>query len=124
MRIFLTMTETSLRHPFEDIIFEVAVKKSGGTHSMNVRRKSGETHLSMETLRTTFSRHGVVKLCLDLMAPGIHSDLSVAAVKVLLMLLSKKGGCVEVQATIFACLSETDSVPFFEFLKESLGACV
>lgn len=79
--------------------------------------------LSIERLRTMFSKFGVVNLCLNLLAPGIDNQLSIQAMRVLVLLLLKRGGCTEVQMVVYKYLKDVDSVLFFEYLKDSIGAC-
>jgi hypothetical protein len=74
--------------------------------------------LSVSWYHSVMNTNGVTFLCLDLIAVGIETSLAVEAMKLLIMLVSKNGGNLEVQETIYRYLSETDSTLFFEQMKE------
>jgi hypothetical protein len=64
--------------------------------------------------------HGATVMCLELIAVGIDFSLCVSALKLLVVLLARNGGNSEVQETIYEFLSQTDSVLFFEQIKDML----
>ena len=61
---------------------------------------------------------GVTALCLDLVAMGIDAELCMIALKLLVALLAKNDGHTEVQETVFEFLKSTDSVLFFEKIRD------
>jgi hypothetical protein len=63
---------------------------------------------------------GATVLCLDLVAVNMDPSLVNGAMKLLVVLLSCSGGNAAVQQTIFEYLYETDSVLFFEQMKDTL----
>ena len=63
---------------------------------------------------------GATVLCLDLIAINMDPSLIKGAMKLLVVLLSGSGGNAMVQQTIFEYLYETDSVLFFEQMKDLL----
>ena len=63
---------------------------------------------------------GATVLCLDLIAVNVDHALVNGALKLLVVLLSGSGGNVTVQQTIYEFLFETDSVTFFEEIKDLL----
>ena len=70
------------------------------------------------TYQTIMNDYGITVLCLNLVSVGIDSELSIAALKLLIALLAKSGGHKSVQDTIHDYLKNTDSTLFFELLRE------
>lgn len=68
--------------------------------------------------------YGIVYLCLDLIAVGIDSTLCAEAVDLLVMLLCKSNGRLQIQQNIEHYLSQTDSTLFFEKVKDLLEQLV
>jgi hypothetical protein len=66
------------------------------------------------------NENGVTLLCLELIAVGIEQSLKVSALKLLIALLVKNGGNREVQETIYQYLSKTDSMLFFEAIRDMI----
>jgi hypothetical protein len=64
--------------------------------------------------QTMLNMHGVTALCIDLIAPGIQSDVRIEAIKLLIALLFKEGGHHETQETIYSHLAGKDSTLFFK----------
>lgn len=62
--------------------------------------------------------NNAILLCLDLIKNGIDSSISVAAANVLVMLLAKSGGCIDIQYIAYNYLRETDSSLFFEQIRD------
>ncbi len=73
-----------------------------------------------DRLRNIYNDQGVTYLCLDLMAIGVEHDLAIEAMKLLVVMLFKCGGCIEIQTTIHNYLIETDSRLLFEFIKDMI----
>jgi hypothetical protein len=65
-----------------------------------------------------FNENGVTFLCIDLLSVGIDIHLSVEAIQLLVMMLLSSGGHRPVQKTIYSYLKDTDSVLFFEAIKD------
>jgi hypothetical protein len=71
------------------------------------------------SLREIFNENGVTYLCIDLLSVGIDINVSVEAMQLLVMMLLVKGGNNRpIQKTIYSYLKETDSVLFFEAIKD------
>jgi hypothetical protein len=66
------------------------------------------------------NQNGVTVLCLELVAVGIEPSLRVAALKLLVALLVKNGGNREVQETISSYLSRSESMLFFEAIRDMI----
>jgi RyR and IP3R Homology associated len=75
-----------------------------------------------EVYRQIYNDNGVTFLCLDLISVGIHQELAIEAMKMLVALLLKSGGAEAVQQNIYMYLKETDSVLFIEYIKETTEA--
>eukprot|EP01036_Dinobryon_divergens_P025774 gene25774-34355_t len=114
-------------------VFEQMIEKASGVSTDNafsslvdeekkaITTKSGDASIvNIDTLRSVFGKNDVVTLCLDLMAPGIDDELSLAAMKVLIALLRTNDGCGVVQMTVYKYLKERDSYMFFEFLRDMI----
>eukprot|EP01038_Epipyxis_sp_PR26KG_P012176 gene12176-16306_t len=84
----------------------------------NASKDSLKETPQLAKLRSVYSENGVINLCLDLIAIGIPSDVYIEAMKLLVILLLKKGGSKDIQARICDYLLEHDSVLFFELLKD------
>lgn len=72
----------------------------------------------LKRLRSAFNENGVTFLCLDLIAVGIEHELYIEAIKLLVAMLLRKGGSSEIQRKVYYYLIETDSLLFFELLKD------
>ncbi len=57
---------------------------------------------------------GATALCLDLIAVGIDDDLQAEAIRLLVGMLFKEGGAIEVQTTIYNHLTNNNSIFFFK----------
>ncbi len=71
-------------------------------------------------LRVVFNDQGITYLCLDLIAVGVEHSLYIEAIKLLVVMLLKSGGCPEIQKSIYLYLFETDSILFFELIKDMI----
>lgn len=74
----------------------------------------------VEKLRLIFNDQGITYLCLDLIAVGVEHSLYIEAIKLLVVMLLKSGGCQEIQKSIYLYLFETDSILFFELIKDMI----
>ena len=74
-----------------------------------------------EVWREILSDCGLIDICIDLIAVGIDSTLTLEACNMLVVLLSKQGGALGVQVNIYKALKESDSSLFFLRIKEILG---
>ena len=114
-------------------VFEQMIEKASGVSTADafssmvdedrkaITTKSGDaSSVHIDTLRSVFAKNDVVSLCLDLMAPGIDDDLSLAAMKVLIALLRTNDGSGVVQMTVYKYLKDRDSYMFFEFLRDMI----
>lgn len=70
--------------------------------------------------RTIFNDNGVVFLCMDLICIGVDQSLCIEAIKLLVVLLLKSGGCPQIQQSIYDYLKENDTSQFFEYLKDTI----
>eukprot|EP01033_Poteriospumella_lacustris_P003231 gene3231-2378_t len=77
-----------------------------------------EESKKLNRLRAAFNDNGVTYLCLDLIAVGIEHELYIEAMKLLVAMLLRKGGAQEIQRKVYFYLLETDSLLFFELLKD------
>lgn len=77
-----------------------------------------EESKKLNRLRSAFNDNGVTYLCLDLIAVGIEHELYIEAMKLLVAMLLRKGGAQEIQRKVYFYLLETDSLLFFELLKD------
>jgi hypothetical protein len=68
--------------------------------------------------QTVLNNCGVTALCLDLIAMGIDVELCIIAMKLLVAMLVKNDGHREVQESIYEFLKNTDSVLFFEKIRD------
>ena len=62
--------------------------------------------------REILSDCGLIDICIDLIAVGIDSTLTLEACNMLVVLLSKQGGALGVQVNIYKALKESDSSLF------------
>lgn len=72
----------------------------------------------LKRLRAAYNENGVTYLCMDLIAVGIEHELCVEAMKMMVAMLLRKDGCPEIQRKVYFYLKETDSILFFELLKD------
>ena len=63
---------------------------------------------------------GATKVCLELIGRGVDADLQSEAIKLIVALLFKEGGALDVQKTIFESLNKGDSDLFFMHVKSML----
>ena len=74
----------------------------------------------VERLRVVFNEQGVTYLCLDLIAVGVEHSIYIESIKLLIMMLLKSGGSPQIQKSIYLYLYETDSILFFEHIKDMI----
>eukprot|EP01038_Epipyxis_sp_PR26KG_P007796 gene7796-10591_t len=76
-----------------------------------------EQDLVVKELVEIFNKTKMVEMCLDLIARGIDLKLQVEAMKLLVAMLFKEGGAIEIQKSIYAHLSKSGSELFFRNIR-------
>jgi len=71
-------------------------------------------------LMEVYNSSGVTNMCLDLIAKGVDISLQSEALKLLVGMLFKEGGALEIQKTIYAHLSKAGSEMFFKNVRTIL----
>jgi hypothetical protein len=77
-------------------------------------------HTSLDFFRETLNDNGVTMLCLELIAVGINKQIVIQAITLINSLLCKAGGSAIIQHSINSYLRDSDSVLFFELLKDMI----
>lgn len=101
-------------------LFEKHLKQSV-EFSIDVNLAQCENNKQTDFWRKTFNDCGVTELCLDFIAVGIETPLTLEAINLLVVLLARSDGCLEIQTSIYKSLKNRDSSPFFLQLKEVLA---
>jgi hypothetical protein len=68
-------------------------------------------------LMKVYNESGVTNMCLDLIAKGVDLSLQAEALKLLVAMLFKEGGALDIQKTIYAHLSKAGSEMFFKTVR-------
>lgn len=71
-------------------------------------------------LMKVFNSSGMTEMCLDLIAKGIDVNLQAEALKLLVGMLFKEGGAIEIQQRVHHHLSQTGSDLFFKTVRQIL----
>lgn len=71
-------------------------------------------------LMKIFNTSGMTEMCLDLIAKGIDINLQSEALKLLVGMLFKEGGAIDIQKSIYNHLSQSGSDLFFKTVRQIL----
>lgn len=71
-------------------------------------------------LMKVYNDNGITNMCLDLISKGIDISLQSEAIKLLVAMLFKEGGALDIQKTIYKHLSEPGSELFFKNVRSIL----
>ncbi|RYH20795.1 hypothetical protein EON65_22460 [archaeon] len=71
-------------------------------------------------LRMAYNVNGITFLCLDLISNGIETGLKTEAIKLLIVMLLRNPDYADIQQTIYSYLLETDSLLFFETMRDMI----
>lgn len=102
----------ALRHLFEDALGVSC------DHFYDIDVTLVQNSPRLMKLRQVYNDNGVTYLCLDLIAVGMDHGIYIEAMRMLIALMLKSGGCLDIQKSINLYLFETDSILFFELIKD------
>ena len=87
--------------------------------SMKDSSSPPETPRAVE-LRAAYMENNLVKLCIECCSVGINTSLNMEAIHLLVVLLSRRGGCIEIQRHMYDLLNNSESSAFFKLVDHML----
>lgn len=102
-------------------VFRLMIEKKMGM-TIHDRDEDGgeEQDLAAAPVISALNKCGATTLCIDLIAVGIDETIQFEAIQLLVGLLFKEGGAIEVQSIVNEHLKSTNSTYFFRQLQASI----